>query len=81
LPYSWPGANGLRIMIPTEGPAGALSGVTRNGAVAAYTTQVVKGVSYAFVDGVSGTYQSTYASGPVTLAPTADAGPDESRLK
>jgi len=71
------GANGLKVMIPTEGPTGTLSDVTRNGAAAVYTTQVVKGVSYAFVDGVNGTYRATYGSGPVNLAPTANAGPDQ----
>jgi Domain of unknown function (DUF4082)/Bacterial Ig-like domain len=57
------GANGLRAMIPTNGPGGTtLSGVTRNGASLTVTTQTIKGVSYGFVDAAPGSYVATYAA-------------------
>jgi Domain of unknown function (DUF4082)/Bacterial Ig-like domain len=57
------GANGLRAMIPTTAPGGTtLSGVTRDGAALTVTTQIIKGVSYGFVDAAPGSYVASYSA-------------------
>ncbi len=62
------GTNGIQAMLPTTVAAGALTGITRNGASVSYSTQVVKGIDYAFFAATVGTYQATYA--PDTTPPT-----------
>ncbi len=54
------GANGLRAMVPTESSSGPLDQVARGGTPVAITTQVIKGVEYAFFDAVAGSYTATY---------------------
>ena len=44
------GSNGLTAMVPAQARGGALVGISRNGSPAAYSTQVIKGVAYAFLD-------------------------------
>ena len=70
------GANGLQAMLPRIAATGALTGISRNGSPVAYTTQVVKGVEYAFFPAVAGTYQATYASdtAPPTVSSTSVPG-------
>ena len=65
------GANGLEAMVPVTSAAGLLSNLTRDGVPIAYTTQTIKGVSYAFFPGSAGTYAAQY--GPDTTAPTVTA--------
>ena len=72
------GADGLQGMVPVRSGNGAIAAITRNGAAVAYTTQVVKGVEYAFFAGVDGEYVASYASGtaPAVISggeATADA--------
>jgi hypothetical protein len=55
------GANGLRTMLPTQGPSGTLSALTCGGSAMAYTVQTIKGVEYATFDAVTGTCQATYS--------------------
>jgi hypothetical protein len=55
-------------MVPTTAAVGALTGITRNGNAISFTTQVVKGVDYAFFAAAAGSYQATYA--PDTTPPT-----------
>ena len=55
------GANGLRTMLPVQGPAGTLSGITRGGSAVGYTVETVKGIQYAMFDTVNGTYTATYS--------------------
>ena len=43
------GANGLRTMLPTEGPSGTLSGLACGGSAMPYTLQTIKGIEYAHV--------------------------------
>jgi hypothetical protein len=64
------GANGLRAMVPATAPAGGLTAIKRNGSPVSYTTQVIKGVSYAFVDAASGSYEASYAPEPSHLTDT-----------
>jgi hypothetical protein len=61
------GSNGLRAMLPLQGPNGPLTEITRGGATVTYVTQTIKGVQYAFFDAVTGDYQASYV--PDTAAP------------
>jgi hypothetical protein len=54
------GANGLQVMIPTQSAGGTLTSLTRGGAAVPFTTQVIKGVSYAFATGLAGDYAAVY---------------------
>jgi hypothetical protein len=55
------GANGLRTMLPTEGPSGTLSALSCGGSAMPYTVQTIKGIEYAMFDAVTGTCQATYS--------------------
>jgi hypothetical protein len=55
------GANGLQTMLPMQGPAGTLSGITQSGSAVNYTVQTIKGVAYAMFTTTSGTYSATYS--------------------
>jgi hypothetical protein len=55
------GSNGLTAMVPASARGGALLAITRDGSAVGFTTQVIKGVPYAFFDGTSGSYAATYA--------------------
>ena len=71
------GATGLRSMVPLTSSAGVITGITRDGAPAPFTTEVVKGITYAFVPAVAGTYVATYApdtTGPSVTATSPAAG-------
>jgi Concanavalin A-like lectin/glucanases superfamily/Bacterial Ig-like domain/Bacterial Ig domain/PKD domain/Glucose / Sorbosone dehydrogenase len=54
------GAVGLRAMLPTQGGTGTLGTLRRDGAAIAFTTQTVKGISYAVFPAIAGTYTATY---------------------
>lgn len=43
------GAHQLQGMVPVNAVAGQLTGITRNGSPVSYTTEVIKGVNYAFL--------------------------------
>jgi len=71
------GSNGLTAMVPAQARGGALIGVSRDGSPVAFTTQVIKGVSYAFIDAAAGSYTANYAvdtTPPVISGVTATAG-------
>ncbi|NUT54739.1 MAG: hypothetical protein HOQ03_01980, partial [Thermoleophilia bacterium] len=55
------GATGLQTMLPVQGPAGTLTGITRGGTAVGYTVQTIKGIQYAFFTAETATYQATYA--------------------
>jgi hypothetical protein len=55
------GANGLRTMLPMQGPAGTLTAITRSGSPVTYTVQTIKGIQYAMFDAATGTYQASYS--------------------
>ncbi|HKV12498.1 MAG TPA: family 16 glycoside hydrolase [Thermoanaerobaculia bacterium] len=56
-----PGANGLRGMIPTTTAAGSLASLTVGGNSVTFTTETIKGISYAIFPASSGSYTATYA--------------------
>ena len=71
------GSNGLTAMVPALAQGGALLGISRDGSPIGFTTQVIKGVSYAFFDGAAGSYAATYAvdvTPPVISGVTATPG-------
>ena len=52
------GANGLQAMVPSTN----LSALTRSGVPVSFTTQTIKGTSYAFFSALAGAYQASYGS-------------------
>ena len=54
------GANGLQTMLPTQGPTGTLTTITRAGTSVPYTLQTIKGIQYALFTTATATYQATY---------------------
>jgi hypothetical protein len=63
------GANGLRAMLPVDGPTGALTGVRRGGATVATTSRTVGGTEYVMFDASAGAYTASYGDPPVAPAP------------
>ena len=58
------GAYNLQSMVPVDGPGGLiLNGILYNGSGISYTTEVIKGINYAFFDAQAGNYVATYGSG------------------
>ena len=55
------GANGLRTVLPTQGPSGTLSALTCAGSAKPYTLQTIKGIQYAMFETITGTCQATYS--------------------
>ena len=54
------GANNLYGMVPVSAANGQLIALTTNGSPVPYTTEVIKGVDYAFFPAVAGSYAATY---------------------
>jgi hypothetical protein len=55
-----PGARNLRAMVPPNAAGAAPAAITRDGAPVAFTVELVKGVSYAVVEAIDGSYVATY---------------------
>jgi hypothetical protein len=55
------GANGLRAMLPTTANGKTLTSISRGGTNVPFTTQTIKGISYAFFDAAAGGYSATYS--------------------
>jgi probable HAF family extracellular repeat protein len=62
-----PAARNLRALLPIDAEAGPLSSLTRDSLPIAFTTELIKGVTYAVFDAQSGSYLASYA--PDTLPP------------
>ncbi|MFN8291837.1 MAG: DUF4082 domain-containing protein [Chitinophagaceae bacterium] len=56
------GLHQLKAMLPVQAATGTLSSVSRNGNPVAYTLSAIKGISYAFFDGLAGNYVATYTA-------------------
>jgi len=54
------GARNLRGMIPVRSGNGELLTITRDGSGLTYTTEIIKGIEYAFFEAVEGDYTATY---------------------
>ena len=55
------GANGLRVMVPATSPAGALSGVTRDGQPVPHVVRTIKGIAWGVFPAAPGLYEAVYA--------------------
>ena len=55
------GATGLQGMLPVQSSSGTLATLTRGGSNVSFTTQTIKGVTYAFFPATAGSYVATYA--------------------
>ena len=64
-------ANGLQALVPAAASSGGITGMTLNGAPITYTTQTIKGVSYAVFAAGAGAYQVAY--GGDVVPPTISA--------
>jgi len=58
---TWTGAKNIQGMLPATFAGRPLSGLTRDGSLASYSIQTIKGVPYAFFSASAGTYQASYA--------------------
>ena len=79
-----PDARGLQALVPINGSTGALQSLARDGAPIGYTTQVIKGVAYAFFPATSGAYTAVYPPPPpplVASAAAATARPSRARVR
>jgi Bacterial Ig domain/3-keto-disaccharide hydrolase len=56
------GANGLQALLPTASATGTLTAIARGGTPIAFTTETIKGVSYAVFTATAGSYQATYSA-------------------
>ena len=56
-----PQADGLQVLLPTQGPSGTLTGLSRTGSVVPYSVQTIKGVQYAVFSAATGTFEATYS--------------------
>ena len=66
------GARNLRAMVPVNTSSKGLTAITRDGAQVAYTTEIIKGIDYAFFPATPGSYAATY-DGPAA-PPVLPAG-------
>ena len=67
----------LQGIIPVIASVGQLTGIKRNGTPISYTTEVIKGINYAFFDATTGNYVATYLTddtGPVITDVVATPG-------
>ena len=67
----------LQGMIPVTSSVGQLTGLSYNDTPISYTTEVIKGINYAFFDALTGDYEATYLvdnTGPVITDVSAIPG-------
>lgn len=55
------GSNGLRAMLPNTTAAGTLASLTAGGNPVTFTTETLKGITYAVFSAPSGSYVAVYA--------------------
>lgn len=68
-------AGRLQALLPIEAAAGTLSGLTFRGRPLAYTTQTIKGITYAAFGAGPGDYTATYTAGAHALPGTSALEP------
>lgn len=62
------GANGLQAMLPVQSGIGVLTTISNGSVAVPFTTQIIKGINYAFFTATSGSYTAAYA--PDTTPPS-----------
>jgi len=65
------GARNLRGMLPVHSGSGELLTLTNGGAPVEFTTEVIKGIEYAFFEASEGDYEATYGEDEVAPVMTA----------
>jgi hypothetical protein len=65
------GARNLRAMLPSNGPSGTVSSITMGGNPVVFTTQTIKGISYAMFAADTGSYQAVYGGAPPAIVLTS----------
>lgn len=67
----------LRGMLPMQSSKGSLASITRGGASVAFTTETIKGITYAFFPVINGDYSANYTSlnCPCSLWPLSTVPP------
>ena len=70
------GANKLQAMLPVQAENRTLSGITFNSAPVNFTTELIKGISYAFFDASAGNYAATYQLNAAPLITSVIATPN-----
>ncbi len=68
------GSQGLRGMLPAVWSAGSLASLTRGGGAVTWTTETIKGISYAVFDAGSGSYVASYTGPLPDLTPPTISG-------
>ena len=71
------GANGLTVDLPIRAATGSLSSLTVSGNPVSYTTETIKGLTYAVFPAGTGTYNATYAGAAASPSLEAAAIPQE----
>ncbi|MGE5608606.1 MAG: DUF4082 domain-containing protein, partial [Bacillota bacterium] len=56
------GADGLQSMLPLRSATGTLGSIKRDGVAVPFTTEMIKGVEYAFFPAANGSYSATYST-------------------
>ena len=70
------GADSLQAMLPVNSETGHLQSITLNGNAITFSTQIIKGIQYAFFYAASGNYVATYVPGvaqPIAQAKTVQS--------
>lgn len=67
------GANYMQAMLPVNSLTGQLISITRNGENVAFTTEIIKGIEYAFFPAVAGNYVATYSNDAQLISKTGPA--------
>ncbi len=57
---AYAGAHKLQAMVPVNVSNGTLNTITRNSGAITYTTEIIKGINYAFFDAIDGNYAASY---------------------
>jgi len=66
-------ATGLTGMLPTAGPGGTLTGISKAGTAVPFTVNTIKGLDYATFNAGAGAYTATYGAGAALAVATTRA--------
>lgn len=55
-----PGSENMKAMLPVASESGKLFSISKSGSPISFTTEIIKGVNYAFFDAVTGNYTAFY---------------------
>lgn len=55
-----PGSDNMKAMLPVTSQSGKLVSISKEGTQVSFSTEIIKGINYAFFDAVTGNYTATY---------------------